>query len=220
MIDEISAIIHKDFLLEWKTRFGINTVVAFVFSSLVLVVFSMKAQQLTPTSRSGLLWVIIVFAALSSLSRSFVSETERKTFDYLRLYARATPVYIGKLAVNISFTLLISLVSFVAFVILLNISVASWPVLLSSLVLGSVGLASVSTLLAGIIAQADRKGAVFSVISMPLMIPLLLLIVRLSKAGFTDGYSIAVWSDLIGIMAFCGVMITLSILLFDVIWDE
>lgn len=220
MFEETASIIHKDFLLEWKTRFGINTVIAFVFSSLLLVVFSMKAQQLTPTSRAGLLWVIIVFAALSSLSRSFVSETERRTFDYLRLYARATPVYLGKLIVNIVFTLLISFISSIAFILLLNLSVASWALIGSALVLGSIGLASVSTLLAGIIAHADRKGAVFSVISMPLMIPLLLLIVRLSKAGFTDGYSIAVWSDLTGITAFCGVMITLSILLFDIIWDE
>jgi heme exporter protein B len=220
MFKETLAVFKKDILLEWKTRFGINSVIAFVFSSLLLVIFSLRAQQLTPTSRSGLLWVIIVFAALSSLSRSFVSETERKTFDYLRLYARATPVYLGKLLFNYGFTLLISLVSLIAYVILLDVSIASWLITILAIILGSLGLASVSTLLAGIIAQADRKGSIFSVISMPLMIPLLLLIVRLSKAGFTDGFLPGVYGDLTGITAFCGVMTTLSILLFDFIWDE
>ena len=220
MISEAITIFKKDISLEWKTRFAINTVIAFVFTSLLLVLYSVKAQNLPPSSKAGLLWVIIVFAALSSLSRSFISETERRTFDYLRLYAQATPVYLGKLSYNFLFTLLISVVSLFAYVLLMDISIASWIITLLVVVFGSLGLSSISTLLAGIISQADRKGAVFSVISMPLMIPLILIIVRLAKAGFIDGHIPSIYGDLVGLLSFCGVMITLSILLFDFIWDD
>lgn len=220
MFEQALTVFKKDFDLEWKTRFAVNTVLAFVFTSLLLIIFAVRAQNLTPTSKSGLLWVVIVFAALSSLSRSFVSETERRTFDYLRLYAQASPVLIGKLTYNFLFTLLISVVSFGAFVVLMDVSIASFTIIGFTLILGSLGLSSVSTLLAGIIAHADRKGAVFSVISMPLMIPVILMIVRLSKAGFVDGYLAGTVGDFVGLGAFCGVMITISILLFDFIWDD
>lgn len=220
MLQEAYTIFKKDIHLEWKTRFAINTVLAFVFTSLLLIIFSIRAQNLTPISKSGLVWIIIVFAALSSLARSFVSETERKTFDYLRLYAQATPVFLGKLAYNYLFTLAISFVSLFAYILLMDISVASWNITLVTFAFGSLGLSSVSTLLAGIIAQADRKGAVFSVISMPLMIPLLLIIVRMAKAGFIDGHFPSILGDLVGLLSFCGVMITLSVVLFDFIWDD
>ncbi|TNE73097.1 hypothetical protein EP331_05360 [bacterium] len=220
MISQAVTVFKKDFKLEWKTRFAINAVIAFVFTALLLIIFAVRAQNLSPISKSGLVWVVIVFAALSSLSRSFVSETERRTFDYLRLYTQAAPVLVGKLAYNFVFTLLISWVSFLAYVVLMDMNIASWTIIFLTLTLGSLGLSAVSTLLAGIIAHADRKGAVFSVISMPLMIPLILMIVRLSKAGFVDGYLAGTLGDFVGLSAFCGVMITISILLFDFIWDD
>lgn len=75
-------------------------VLAFVAASMLLVLFTLRADQLEPGPKSGLVWIIILFAALSALSRSFISETDKKTFDLLRIYANGTNVYSGKLIYN------------------------------------------------------------------------------------------------------------------------
>ena len=61
------AVFKKDLRIEFRTRFAMNTVLAFVIASLLLILFTLRAQSLDPTPKSGLVWIIILFAALSAL---------------------------------------------------------------------------------------------------------------------------------------------------------
>src|SRR5690554_1069739 len=168
------AIFKKDLQSELRTRFGINVVLAFVIAAMLLVLFSLRADQLEPAPKSALIWIVILFAALSSLSRSFVAENDKKTFDLLRMYSNGSSVYSGKLLYNFIFTLLVNAASFVLYIFLMNMAIQSWPAFLTILIIGTAGLSGVATMTAAIISQADRKGAVFSVLSLPLFMPLVL----------------------------------------------
>jgi heme exporter protein B len=53
----------------------------------------------------------------------------------------------------------------------------------AALAAGGYGLAVGSTLVAAIIAQARTKGTLFSVLSFPVLLPLLLLVVELTRAA-------------------------------------
>lgn len=212
--------LQKDLLLEYRSKYAVNTVLAFVGSSLLLVVFSLKAQVLPPTPRSGLVWIIILFASLSSLSRSFVLETERNTYDLLRLHADPIAVYLGKLTFNFLFTLMVNIVTMALYIFLLGLSVHDWLILNLTILLGTLGLASVSTLLAAIVSQASRKGAIFSVLSLPLLVPLDLLLVNTTKAALGAGRTAGMWSDTLALVGFAGVTITVAILLFEYIWED
>lgn len=88
------------------------------------------------------------------------------------------------------------------------------------LILGTLGLSSVSTMTAAIVSQADRKGAVFSVLSIPLFIPLILLLSRVTKAALVDASLDAFTGDVFALIGFAGVTVTAGVLLFDFIWDE
>ncbi len=215
-----AAIFHKDLMAELRSRYAINTVLAFVGSAMLLILFSLKAQQLPPTPVSGLIWIVILFAALSSLSRSFVTETERQTFDLLRLNGQPAEVFTGKLTYNIFFTLSVNICTFVLYIFLLGLPIADWLALIVTLVLGSIGLSAVSTMLAAIVAQADRKGAIFSVLSIPLLLPLILILVRTTKAALIEGLSGSYYNDLWALFGYAGVTITAGLLLFDYIWED
>ncbi|HKJ30637.1 MAG TPA: heme exporter protein CcmB [Balneolales bacterium] len=219
-IQGILAVLQKDLILELRSKYAINTVLAFVGSSLLLVIFSLKAQVLPPTPRSGLVWIIILFASLSSLSRSFVLETERNTFDLLRIHADPNSVLLGKFFYNFFFTLMVNVVTMTAYIYLLGISVQDWLILLLTVLLGTVGLAAISTLLAAIVSQASRKGAIFSVLSIPLLVPLDLLLVNTTKAALASGKVPGVWNDITALIGFAGVMLTASIMLFEYIWED
>lgn len=219
-IQGIFAVLQKDLILELRSKYAINTVLAFVASSLLLVIFSLKAQVLPPTPRSGLVWIIILFASLSSLSRSFVLETERNTFDLLRIHADPQAVLLGKFFYNFFFTLMVNVVTMAAYIYLLGISIQDWLILTLTVFLGTIGLATISTLLAAIVSQASRKGAIFSVLSIPLLVPLDLLLVRTTKAALADGRIAGIWNDVTALIGFAGVMLTASIMLFEYIWED
>lgn len=216
----ISAVFVKDLQAEMRSRYAVNTVLAFVAAALFLILFSLNAEQLPPTAKSGLVWIIILFAALSSLSRSFVMETERQTFNLLRLHGRASEVFIGKLSYNFIFALSVNILTFMCYIFLLDIPITDGTALLLTLILGTAGLSAVATLLAAIVSQADRKGAIFSVLSIPLLVPLVLILVRTTKAALIEGLTQNYINDFWALFGFAGVSISAGIILFDYIWED
>lgn len=220
LLQGISAILAKDLQTELRSRYAINTVLAFVGASLLLILFALKANQLSPTPKSALVWIVILFAALSSLSRSFVMETERKTFNLLRLHGTAAEVFVGKLCYNFLFTLTVNITTFILYIFLLGMPVADVFAFFLVLFLGTAGLSGVATMLGAIVSQADRKGAIFSVLGIPLMFPLILILVRTTKAALIEGFTDKYINDFWALFGFAGVTITAGILLFDYIWDE
>ncbi len=218
-ITSTCTILKKDLQIEMRTRFAFNMVLAFVAAAMLLVLFTLRADQLEPGPKSGLVWIIILFAALSALSRSFISETDKKTFDLLRIYAEGTTVYSGKLLYNYLFTLFINTATFAGYIFLMNLTIYSWPAFLTMLFIGTAGLSSVATMTAAVVSQADRKGAIFSVLSIPLFMPLILLLADLSKTAFVSGGDGSM-NNVAALCGFVGVTITAGILLFDYIWEE
>ncbi len=213
------TILKKDLQIELRTRFAFNMVLAFVAAAMLMVLFTLRADQMEPGPKSGLVWIIILFAALSSLSRSFIAETDKKTFDLLRIYTEGTAVYTGKLLYNFLFTLLVNTATFAGYIFLMNLNVLSWTAFLVMLLMGTAGLCGVSTMTAAVVSQADRKGAIFSVLSIPLFMPLILLLADISKTAFVDGGAGSM-NNYTALFGFAGVTITAGILLFDYIWEE
>lgn len=219
-IQGITAVLSKDLRAELRSRYALNTVLAFVGAAMLLILFSLRAEQLAPTPKSGLIWIVILFAALSSLSRSFVMETDRNTYDLLRMHGDASDIFIGKLCYNLCFTMAVNVVTFVLYIFLLGLPVADYAALGLTLVLGTLGLCSVATMLGAIVSQADHKGAIFSVLGIPLLFPLIMILVRTTKAALIEGLTGNYIDDIWALVGYAGVTITAGILLFDYIWDD
>jgi heme exporter protein B len=220
MIRTSFTILRKEITQELRTRYAINTLLAFTGSALLLVLFTLSAQLLDPTPKSALVWIIILFAAMTGMMRSFVHETEKKTWDLLQLNAAATDVYVGKLLYNFLFLLILHIFTFFFYMVMMDMTIISPGILIASVLFGAAGLASVTTLTSAMIAKADRKGAVFSVLCIPLLVPLLLILARTTRIALVDGPDGSEINDLAALIGYCGVTITTGVLLFDYIWEE
>lgn len=220
LIKGITAVFKKDLQTELRSRFAINTVLAFVGAALLLILFSLNVDQLPPTPQSGIIWIIILFAALLSLSRSFIAETEKKTFNLLRLHSSAPDVFGGKLLYNFIFILGVNITTFVLYIFFLGLPVAAPFILFLTLILGTAGLSGITTMLAAIVSQADRKGAIFSVLSIPLLFPLILILVEATKTALFEGALPAFWDNFWALVGFAGTTTTAGFLLFDYIWED
>lgn len=220
MIKSIHAIFSKELRMELRTRYAVNTLLAFTGAALLLILFTLRADQLDPEPKSGLVWIIILFAAMAGMARSFVAETEQKTWPLLRLHATATDVYCGKLLYNFLFLLLLNLFTFLLYLFMMGMSIADPFYLLLALFFGTLGLASVTTLTSAMIARADRRAAIFPVLSIPLLVPLLLILARVTRVALIDRADPAALNDAAALVGFAGATIAAGILLFDFLWDD
>ncbi|REL38279.1 hypothetical protein DYD21_06640 [Rhodohalobacter sp. SW132] len=220
MVKPALSIFKKEIAIELRTRYALNTLLAFTGASLLLILFTLRADQLDPTPKSGLVWIIILFAAMTGMMRSFVQEADKKTWDLLKLHAKPSQIFIGKLAYNFVFLLVLHIFTIFFYIIMMNMVIVDVPFLLSAIFFGAAGLASVTTLTSAMIAQADRRGAVFSVLCIPLIVPLLLILTSVTRTALIEGVTDDAYNDLAALIGYCGVMISAGIILFDFIWED
>jgi len=215
-----AAILAKDLKSELRGRAALNAVVLFAVVTLTAVSYSIGGYGITAEIQASLLWIVLFFAAMAGLSRSFVVEAEKGTQTALRLTATGAQVYLGKFAFNLLLLLVLDAVVLALFQILLPITTADWPLLVLGLLLGSAGLAASSTLIAAIVAQAGVKGALFTVLAFPILVPVLIAgIGATRKALAMDGLQSA-GSEIQLLVSYTGIMITMALLLFDHIWKD
>lgn len=214
------AVFLKDLRLELRNRYAINTLFLFVASLLLLILFALGPGEIPPRIQSALIWIIILFSAAVGLGRAFVFEQEQGTVLFLRLNTRPEMVYLGKLLFN---ALLIGTVNFGAvgaYWVLFNLTVPSTGLLVATLVLGSIGLAGATTLLSAIIARTANQGPLFAVLAFPILVPLLLTVVGLTRSALLGGAWNTAGQELLSLIGYAGVVITGSLLLFDFVWED
>lgn len=182
---EVAAVFVKEWRCEFRTRYALNTLALFAFTTLVVV-----SVNLGPLGISGvqgttvlpvLLWLILLFSVTAGLPRTFVQEEETQTAIALRLSATPSSLFCGKLLYGLTLVVALSGLVTPIFLAMMSLEVASPGLLAAVLVVGGYGLAAGSTLIASIIAQARSKGTLFSVLSFPVLLPLLLLVVELTR---------------------------------------
>jgi len=177
--------------------------------------------------KAALLWIVLLFAALSGLARVFVREEEAGTAPLLRLYAPPTAVYAGKWLFNIALVFAVELVSVPLFLVVLplghNNADVNFILLFGVLFLGGIGLSAAATFVAALISQASSgKSSLFFVVAFPILLPLLLIAVQGTLGAFDGLPSHLAKSrvDIEMLVVYSLVMTTASFLLFEYVWND
>ncbi|MCE5323851.1 heme exporter protein CcmB [bacterium] len=211
------AILRKDMTCELRARHAIGAVLLFAITSTIAVSFTSNIWGGEASVTSTLLWLIIYFSAMSGLSRSFVHEDESFTSGTLKLAARPNAVYLGKLIFNWSILIAMEIVCVPLFAVFMNCCVSDWGMLIALLIFGGLALSAGATISAAMVARASVKGALFAVISFPLLIPALALAIHGSSLAIGGQSAI---SDLRLLIYYTITLITASLMLFRFIWED
>ena len=211
------AVLRKECRSEWRTRYGLNAALLFAVTSLTAV--SMAAGRLADRTDvlSGLFWIVLLFATLTSMSHAFVREVEGRTMLLLRLVASPTEIATGKLLFNLLFLGVVEVVLVPLFMILTGAPAPRWGQFIELLALGTVSLAASSTLVGAVIAQTRGRGALFAGISLPLLLPVLAAAVNGTREMW-GGHPVASALRLLG--AYAVALLAASLLLYDHLWED
>src|SRR5919202_417812 len=95
------AVFRKDLRVELRTRYALNALAMFVLTTVLVASFYLGPQLLVQDANAAatlatLLWIAILFAALTGLARAFVGEEEAQTSTFLRLHTPGLAVFWGK----------------------------------------------------------------------------------------------------------------------------
>jgi len=219
-LNQIRLLVQKD--IRESFRRPAHLLGALVFSGLLLFVFSLQLQFQPEGGNPwapSFLWVLLLFASLFTMNRSFAKEQQNDChWALLMAVEEKSALFLAKAAGNL---LLLALVA----ILVVPLSVVLWDIrgpvslglFLVTLAAGLVGLSLVSTLLAGITWQAEGESVLLPVLALPISIPLLLGLVELTRTSL--GVSDAVQPWLYLVLLFDTLFLLLPIVLFDYILE-
>ena len=222
-LNQIAAIIWKDFVTELKTRELLSAM--FIFALLVILIFIfsinlsiVKASEVGP----GILWVAFLFAGTIGLNRSFMLEKENGCLMGLMLVpADRTAIYFGKLISNLIFLSIMELFILPLFMIFFNIDLLSHlGPLLVVVFLGTLGFCALGTLLSSLSSNLKTREIMLPILLYPLLIPIIIAAVRMT-GQILDGTELFDMMKWIGLTAsFDIIYIGVSIMTIDHILEE
>ncbi|MCC6550638.1 MAG: heme exporter protein CcmB [Ignavibacteriaceae bacterium] len=215
------ALFRKDLSSEIRTRYAINSLLMFIIVTISVILYAIGQEKISDYLTGGLLWVIVFFTAMSGLSRTFVSEEERGTVMALQLSATPETVLSGKFMFNLVLMFSMNIIILVLYSLLFEAFVLkNLSLFLAAYLLGNIGIASASTVIAAIISKAGSKGTLYPVLAFPILLPLMLTLIETTKMSMDGTPFDESLVELAVLGSYNVVMIAASYLLFDIIWKD
>ncbi|GAB3884152.1 heme exporter protein CcmB [Spirosoma agri] len=210
---------RKEFLLEWRQRYALNGMLLYIVGAVFVCYLSFNARrgQLTPIVWNTLFWIILLFTAINAIAKSFVQERAGRQLYY---YILASPqqIILSKILYNTVLMLVLALLGFGVYAFVLGNPVDDVPLYLLTLILGAIGFAASLTLVSGIASKAENPATLMAVLSFPIILPLLLMLLKLSKNALDGLDRSASWDEIGTVLAIDVIVVTLSLLLFPFLW--
>lgn len=224
MLREITTLLKKDILLEWRMRYAIGGILLYVVATVFVIYIILSSEKATDMLNyrwwSVLFWITMLFTAVNAIAKSFTQESRERLLYYYTL-VRPQSVILAKMLYNMLLMLLLAVIGVVVFSLMLGSPIKNYGLFLLALVLGGSGLSFVLTLVSSIAAKADNNAALMAILSLPVMLPLIMLVQQFAGYAFFINIPITTVAKDIALLAgFDVLLVALSSILFPYLWRD
>lgn len=215
--EQVKHLLYKDMILEWRSKYAINGILLYVVSTIFVCYQAFRSIE--PTTWNVLFWIILLFASINAISKSFVQEGRgRQLYYYSTVSARA--VILSKILYNSGLMLVLTALALIVYMVIFGNPLADAPLYILAVFLGSISFASVFTMVSGISAQAGHNTTLMSVLSFPIIIPLLIILIELSGNAMNGVARTESYPEIVVLVAINIISVSISLLLFPYLWRE
>ncbi|RVU02651.1 ABC transporter permease [Mucilaginibacter limnophilus] len=219
------SLLKKEILLEWRSKYAFNGVLLYVVSTVFVCYISFN---LTPgfSGSNGykivwnvLFWVIMLFASVNAIAKSFMQESKSRLLYY---YSIAGPqaIILSKIIYNILLMALLSTLAIIIYIIFFKNVVGDPLMYFISVLTGSISFSTVFTMISAIASKAGNNGTLMAILSFPVIIPVILVLIRLSKNAM-DGLERSLnYGHFEVLFAINAIVVATSLLLFPYLWRD
>ncbi|MFC2186747.1 heme exporter protein CcmB [Fulvivirgaceae bacterium LMO-SS25] len=219
MLREINALIWKEVVLEWRQRYAFNGLLLYIGSTIFIAYLSFQTynQSLSSATWNVLFWIIILFAAVNAIAKSFIQESSGRQLYYYTL-ARPESIIISKVIYNAALLLVIALLGFLLYSLVLGNPVEQLSLFILGIVLGSIAFSSSLTLISGIASKTANSSTIMAILAFPVLVPVMLMNIRISWNAISGIPISDSTTAIYGLVAINLIMIAMSFLLFPYLW--
>ena len=219
LLKEIKTLIFQEALIEWRLKYAINGILLYLISVIFISYLSFRSQVnvLNPIIWNTLFWIIILFTAVNAVTKSFI-QLNRGRLIYYYTISNPSAIILSKIFYNTLLLIGIGFIGLMMYSLVLGNPVNDILLFMTNLLLGSIGFAAVLTMNSGIASKAANSTSLMAILSFPVILPLLLIIIRISKNAIDGLDWSASYGQIIYLCAIDIIVITLSTILFPYIW--
>lgn len=181
MMRAVWLVLHKDLLIEWRSKARLNALLFFSLATLLLFSFAMGPDTKLMGKHGGAyLWLAALFASVLSLGESFAIERENRALDGLRLLGLPpAAIFLGKAIAStlLSMGLVLALVPVMVALYDVHIYESLWWFPLLAF-LGALALSILGTLFSAMASLTRARDVLLPLLLFPLLVPALLSLTR------------------------------------------
>ncbi len=174
---------------------------------------------ITPRLWNSLFWISIVFCTLQAISKSFIHISPGR-WIYLNQLSGPGPIILSKILYAWLLMCLLSGTNLVIFSFFMGFPVEHALLYMGFLLFASLGLGTVYTLSAAIASKTSNPGFLVPVLSLPVILPLILVGVQGSEKCFNPVLVSSTLTDLLLLGALDLLLIILATVLFLPLWRD
>jgi len=210
-------LLKKEIVLEWRSKYALNGILLYVVATVFVCYLSFRTTP--PLVWNALFWIIMLFAAINAITKSFAQESKGRLLYYYQI-ASPQAIIIAKIIYNMLLMILMSAIALFFYSIVFQNEVGDKLLYFGAVMLGAISFSSVFTMISAIASKANNNGTLMAILSFPVIIPVIILIIKLSKNAM-DGLDRSVSLDEIGVLTAINlIVITVSLLLFPYLWRD
>jgi heme exporter protein B len=214
---EIWNLLHKELILELRMGYALGGILLYVLST-VFIVFS-SFVQLPSQTWNILFWIVLLFASVSAITKSFVQESGTRALYY---YTLVNPIaaLVAKIVYNILFLLFVSVLIWGFMSFFAGNPVREPGIFLLAMFLGSTGLSIALTFISAISGKAGNNATLLAILSFPLVIPLVMTLVKISAVALRLLNDTSWGKDVLTLGAIDLLLLGMGLILFPFLWKE
>lgn len=225
LVNETWYLLKKEILLEWRAKYAFNGVLLYVVSTVFVCYISLNLNPGFSKSAgypivwNVLFWIIMLFASVNAIAKSFMQESKSRLLYY---YSIASPqaIILSKTIYNILLMALLSTLALVIYKVFFTNTIGDPLYYFLAVLLGSVSFSTVFTMISAIASKAGNNGTLMAILSFPVIIPVILVLIKLSKSAM-DGVDRSFFYGNIGVLcAINAIVIATALLLFPYLWRD
>jgi len=225
IINQTWFLLKKEILLEWRSKYAFNGVLLYVVSTVFICYISFNLNggfagtSSYPIVWNVLFWIIMLFAAVNAIAKSFMQESKGRLLYY---YSIASPqaIILSKTIYNILLMSLLSILALLVYLLFFTNKIGDPLFYFIAVLLGSISFSTVFTMISAIASKAGNNGTLMAILSFPVVIPVILLLIRLSKNAMDGLARSASYSSMGVLFAINIIVVTTALLLFPFLWRD
>ena len=216
-MSQILAYIRKDVLLELRRGYALGGLAVFVLS--IVFIIYMSFGEITGRLWITLYWIAFLFISVHTVLKGFALEHANRYYYYYSLLSPER-IFFAKCLYNAGMLMVLGLLMYLVLGLVARDPIGDHGIFILAVLCGAIGISLCFTFVSAIAVKSDQSATLMTVLSFPLIIPILLHLIRLSRASLVDSMITDIKPSLLTLGAIDLLVAGLGLLLFPYLWKS